>query len=952
MFHQNQLQFNLDVPSLPGNLAARYRHPGPLVIEKLGGGTTNAESAPEKPKDPPVKFTTISEDRLSTAVRLARLDLKNIASKSQTPDINKLSRQEPRAASQQRQEAAKKDWEDAEEDPRRAARAAEHASRSARLLYSLQQQVREIQEELDKLGPGKVRHTKKSRALNRLAAAHRGAVRALQSFLHHLPSEIDHRSGLPPHYQELALLIRQLSLCCSQLDVEESGIPEGVLNILEQAKDFQDALSQQISSPPRPKANPVPQPHASPRRRLAFETNTVRVPHGKPAPRATVSKNLRVDQRYASPMALNPHHYRVRETPERDTDPPRATTRGTSHTTPHATPGPATVERLRQTVVNNKATPGSPERNAALRAGLEALLRAGGHAQGPAHSTQPATKMLQQQPAGRARKQPAVNGFKAPSKSLILPAKLKAARERLQRARTIPRDAHFIQETLASKLKHRDPAGQTGTADPAARPQDDGAAKPAWTPPGSPRSFHKVSPRARRVSVSSENEDGSVIDWEHSPRRRKVNFNLEEESQDKKDPRREGERRLDPDLMEREIARQAWLDREAVKQLKHLDRGVEADGHPPVPPHWLEEVEQALTDRLRPLIDKAEATAKEQERIQNSTTQSLHHQLSQRAAQATSNNAELLSDLLLDDILADTALEFHRIERDEQLDQQARQLVEAPTVEGMLQSLEKMELMEDEIRRRWKRVEYIEQEELGGKSIPHREAKWMMGTPLDGEFLESFPGDIPTSHTSMQFTKSRPRDTNRSHPSVSTARPLYDMNIPARTNASIHPTLGGDDGDNGVRPPAGNDVQIIEMDSRENATEPIGDTPGTTVDQTHHMNILHTLLDNKSNVAAAVRPGTVLGSKESGTRPVLNRPRFPLFIPLDTMSRIRDHRVRFQHHLKRTSHWAYGTFDPWRLVEEVSDEIVSEIIKDVSSEVGDIMGHCVDDLYKAEFDMT
>ena len=63
-------------------------------------------------------------------------------------------------------------------------------------------------------------------------------MRALQSFLHHLPSEMGPGSGpgLPPHYQELALLVRQLSLCCSQLDVDGSGIPEGVLNILEQAK--------------------------------------------------------------------------------------------------------------------------------------------------------------------------------------------------------------------------------------------------------------------------------------------------------------------------------------------------------------------------------------------------------------------------------------------------------------------------------------------------------------------------------------------------------------------------------------------------------------------------------------------------------------------------------------------------------------------------------------------
>ncbi|XP_022093344.1 protein moonraker-like isoform X2 [Acanthaster planci] len=1073
MLQQNQLQFNLEVPSLPSNLATRYRNPGPLVIERLAGGTLTSDSGPGEPKEPPVKFTTISEDQLSVALRLARLDLKNIASKSQAPATKYLpqhdhqrpgkkhkSKQSPSGknhhqlrttklkerftdpnesqrsietqthrsktkntkdaivlqpvsthrlflstkqhqhgdtkreelspptgevalspksrqvqeirrlrselktymkkveelsikASRPSQEMAKKDAEVVEDDPRRAARAAEQASRSARLLYSLQQQVREIQEELDKLGPGKVRHTKKSRALNRLAAAHRGAVRALQSFLHHLPSEVDPGNGLPPHYQELALLIRQLSLCCAQLDVEESGIPEGVLNILEQAKDFQDALSGQISTPPRPKANHDPQPRANSRRRLAFEGDA---PRGPPN-RAATSTSRSGSQGQASPKALNPHHYRIRETPVRDTD------RDPLHATTQVTPGPATVERLGKSVVSSKVTPGSPERNAALRAGLEALLRAGGQPAGPLHPATSNPVPRGQLPTAKARKQPPARGSTAPSRSLILPAALKAARERLHRVRVVPRDAHFTQETVASKLKHREPVGQgiATSRDPGTRPQDGGPvmrAKPTWTPPGSPRSFHKALPRPRPVSASSEDEKESEEGRDNSARRRKVVFNLEKESGSRKDVGSDRERGLDPDMMEREIARQAWLDREAAKQMKHLEHGREENGYPPVPPGWLETVEQALTARLRPLIDKAEATAKEQQHVQNSTKQSLRHQLSERAVQATSNNADLLSDLLLEDILADTALEFHRIERDDQLERQAQQLQDGPTVEGMLQSLEKMELMEDEIRRRWRRVEYINQEELLTDSIHQKEVGWMLGTPLDGEFLESFPGDVPTAHTAMQFTNQHSQDAPGSQPSISKAKSSRGTKIPLQTDEVTYLLYSRDDHDVGIRSLAENDVQVTEMDSkqekgflsREDTDRSVSRVSGATPGQTHSMNILHTLLDNKGSAAA--RPGSLSNSRKSGTRPGLDRPSFPLFIPSDAMNRIRDYRGRFEHHLKNTSHWAYGTFDPWRLVEEVSDEIVSEIIKDVSSEVGDIMSQCVDDLYRAEFDMT
>ena len=44
---------------------------------------------------------------------------------------------------------------------RRAQRSEEQASRSARLVYNIQQQVKEIQHEIDKLRPGTVKPNKK-----------------------------------------------------------------------------------------------------------------------------------------------------------------------------------------------------------------------------------------------------------------------------------------------------------------------------------------------------------------------------------------------------------------------------------------------------------------------------------------------------------------------------------------------------------------------------------------------------------------------------------------------------------------------------------------------------------------------------------------------------------------------------------------------------------------------
>ena len=69
--------------------------------------------------------------------------------------------------------------------------------------------------------------------LGRLAAAHRGTLRALQSLHQHLPDYALHKNGMPRTYTELLFLIRQLSLCCAQLEVAgETGVPSSVLNLL------------------------------------------------------------------------------------------------------------------------------------------------------------------------------------------------------------------------------------------------------------------------------------------------------------------------------------------------------------------------------------------------------------------------------------------------------------------------------------------------------------------------------------------------------------------------------------------------------------------------------------------------------------------------------------------------------------------------------------------------
>lgn len=81
-------------------------------------------------------------------------------------------------------------------------------------------------------------------AINRLAAAHRGTLRALQVVIHQL-SDQSH-SKVPPHYRELGQLIRQLSLCSAKIEVDQgSAVPETALDIL-QKLEVRSVLYSQI----------------------------------------------------------------------------------------------------------------------------------------------------------------------------------------------------------------------------------------------------------------------------------------------------------------------------------------------------------------------------------------------------------------------------------------------------------------------------------------------------------------------------------------------------------------------------------------------------------------------------------------------------------------------------------------------------------------------------------
>ncbi|XP_070573409.1 protein moonraker-like isoform X2 [Ptychodera flava] len=901
---QNQLQFNLDAPSDPSNLATRYLKPGPITIEKL---TTPQSRKAAGPRFSPMQFSVISEDKLSLAMKLAKRDIKRKllsqgftiaqhpeteipkktkvtyskeykqklkqrkerenfksteprieeryrkgdvkSSETQTSrpkvkgrhltsskgqekasegtvlvhmkhreniDIPSPSRDADSPATKQAKEIRRlrkelryyierieqlskteKSGQErkakseilrmGEEDPRKEARETEQASRSARLLYALQQQVRDIQGELEKAGPGGASSSKKSQTLTRLAAAHRGAVRALQMFIHHMPDEPDSKTGLPKVYHELATLIKQLSMVCAQLEIGESGIPDMVLR-LPNAKQQHELFSKQLRSPPR-KKEPIVM--------------------SKPAQSKQTSRRKLLSDFQDSEFERKP----VIEPWDDERQWMSDKTRDTKKTSVFD----------------------SPDRESALRAGIVSLLRAADESERTAPPLRSRSRTAYpkhvtyrtQQPSRTSRPIP-LFPTKPEKTSVLLPSKLKHQREKVAKI-TVPEidNPRFADATVASSKKEREPIIKETVRTP------DG--KPVWSPPGSPSAKRRLAKGAGEMSL--------LGDLEMSPRL--------------PSPRR------------------AWVESDIRRPVHRLGGDTK-----------LTAAEAVVLSKLQPLLDQAEDIANKYQELQRSTQQSLRYKLSERSSESAATNAELLSELLLEDILLDTAKEFQRVEHEKEMERKVLEIQEAPTVESLLQRLERMETEEDIIRQRWRQVQYDDVDKPLLRTVRHQE-------PLSDIFADPEP---------IQITSSRHRDGV---------------------------TIATDD--EGLELESADRDEIVRIER--------GDLP-----KSNQLDFRRS--DLEQSEAAKHRQKTAVVASINNTP---DKAPIPVFVPSETMENIRDYRDKFEQHLKRTSTQAYGSFDPWKLVDDVADDIFEELVASVSQEVNGVVDTYVEDVYKAEF---
>ncbi|XP_028321430.1 protein moonraker isoform X2 [Gouania willdenowi] len=174
----------------------------------------------------------------------------------------------------------------------------QQAARSARIIYVLQRQVKDIHEEAEKLPNSKMWDSKKASTISKLAAAYRASRRALQQIIH--PFLHPPRAKVPSHYREISQVIRQLSLCSGKVEADQgSAVPLMTINVLEKLETLDSALSEQemlskvqAQTCPSNRKSPVSSPRkGNYGKRLAMRTRSRKNPSNLPMSRGEVLRN-------------------------------------------------------------------------------------------------------------------------------------------------------------------------------------------------------------------------------------------------------------------------------------------------------------------------------------------------------------------------------------------------------------------------------------------------------------------------------------------------------------------------------------------------------------------------------------------------------------------------------------------------------------------------------------
>ncbi|XP_077579457.1 protein moonraker isoform X2 [Stigmatopora nigra] len=230
------------------------------------------------------------------------------------------------------------------------------------------------------------------------------------------------------------------------------------------------------------------------------------------------------------------------------------------------------------------------------------------------------------------------------------------------------KDAHFKEPTVSSRLRVNQPPHREPSV--------------PWIPASlhslsPPRPHHKAGSEPR--CLSSPSKPSSSL----SPQKPSVGFSEEAHLTSEKNQQ-----------VQTEALRAAWLDKTTMRRLEDLNQLTQEEtqrierlrAEAISPTEWAKRAEQQARMKLRPLLNEAEHIA------ESWSSLSLRNKLSEQPAKRVAEGVERGSETLPGDLL----------------EQVAQRVLQAPTLEGMLQRMEEIQRDQEEVRRRVASINYSE----------------------------------------------------------------------------------------------------------------------------------------------------------------------------------------------------------------------------------------------------
>nr|XP_039268290.1 protein moonraker-like isoform X1 [Styela clava] len=261
------------------------------------------------------------------------------------------------------------------------------------------------------------------------------------------------------------------------------------------------------------------------------------------------------------------------------------------------------------------------------------------------------------------------------------------------------------------------------------------------------------------------------------------------------------------------------------------------------------ELEMELRNRINPLLQKVSVIVEKLAKSANKDTPKVQRK--------TAEEANLESQVR--DIIDETRKEMKNFYRQQEVEKEAVDLYQGPSIESLLMRLDTIGKEEEAIRRRWQEINYLDM-----KPEDHTPSTYVRDS-------------APTSPQPSNFTKTLT--------STASDPPKRIVNF------------------------------LPQEDSAEIRHEP-------TV-----RHLQRELATNKS-------------------RPFTGR---TLILPVSTINAVNRCKQQYERHLKFTFHEPKGNFDPWKLVEELSDKVLDEVITSVTHEVNGMCEVYANDMFQREF---